>query len=100
MKACHFWTDKGEGVFELCFLRDKEKREVDFLVVRDEKPWFLVEVKTSRQSLSPHLEYYQKATGAKHAFQVTLNEEFQDIDCFAYTQPIVVSAKTFLSQLV
>jgi len=100
LKACHFWSDKGEGFFELYFLRDKEKREVDFLVTKDEKPWFLVEVKKSRQALSPHLEYFHKATGAKHAFQVTLDDPFQEIDCFSYTQPVIVPAKTFLSQLI
>lgn len=48
--ACHLleavdgWTDLGVGDFELRYLRDKQKREVDFLVVRDRKPWFLVEV--------------------------------------------------------
>jgi hypothetical protein len=28
----------------LRYVRDKLKREVDFLVVRDRKPWFLVAV--------------------------------------------------------
>ena len=35
LKACHFWTDTGEGFFDLSFVRDKEKREVDFLIVKD-----------------------------------------------------------------
>src|SRR5207245_6221806 len=48
--ACHLlksvegWTDLGFGDFELRYLRDKQKRDVDFLVVRDRKPWFLVDV--------------------------------------------------------
>ena len=46
-KAVHFWEDMGLGDFALHFLRDKEKREVDFLVVRDGEPWFLVEAKSS-----------------------------------------------------
>jgi predicted AAA+ superfamily ATPase len=35
LKAVHFWTDLGLGSYDLHFLRDKEKREVDFLVSRD-----------------------------------------------------------------
>ena len=73
---------------------------MDFLVTKDEKPWFLVEVKKSRQPLSPHLEYFHKATGANHAFQVTLDDAFQKVDCLSYTYPVVVPAKTFLSQLI
>jgi len=41
LKAVETWTDLGFGSFELRYLRDKQKREVDFLVVRDRKPWFL-----------------------------------------------------------
>ncbi len=45
LKAVHYWTDTGEGEFELFMLRNKEKREIDFLVVRDGVPWLPVEVK-------------------------------------------------------
>jgi predicted AAA+ superfamily ATPase len=55
LKAVDGWTDLGLGSFELRYLRDKLKREVDFLVVRDRKPWFLVEVKTSATRLSDSL---------------------------------------------
>jgi len=48
LKAVEGWTDLGLGDFELRYLRDKQKREVDFLVVKDRRPWFLVEVKTGR----------------------------------------------------
>ncbi|MCY4357671.1 MAG: DUF4143 domain-containing protein [Gammaproteobacteria bacterium] len=44
-KAVESWNDLGYGIFALAYLRDKEKREVDFVVVDNDKPWFLVEVK-------------------------------------------------------
>jgi predicted AAA+ superfamily ATPase len=47
LKTCNYWTDTGEGVFDLFFLRDKQKHEIDFLVVRDGVPWLPVEVKSS-----------------------------------------------------
>src|SRR3989338_965038 len=31
LKAVHFWTDHGLGLYDLHYIRDKEKREVDFL---------------------------------------------------------------------
>jgi uncharacterized protein len=101
LKATHFWTDSGFGEFSLYFLRDKDKREVDFLVTKNNKPWFLVEAKkASFGLLSKSLEIFQKQTGAKHAFQVVLDMDYVDVNCFKYTKPIIVPAKTFLSQLI
>lgn len=100
LKAVECWTDLGLGDFELCYLRDKQRREVDFLVVRDRAPWFLVEAKKGRESLSPALAYFQRMTGARHAFQVTFSEPFVSKNVFEYEKPVIVSARTLLSQLV
>jgi len=100
LKAVECWTDLGLGNFELCYIRDKQKREVDFAVIRDEQVWFLVEAKQSETTISPTLKHYQEATGAKHAFQVLCSLPYERIDCFAYSHPVAVPALTFLSQLV
>ena len=100
LKAVEYWTDMGFGTCELYYIRDKQKQEADFLVAKDGKPWFLVEAKTSDTKLSPALSFYQKSTGAKHAFQVVFNLPFENVDCFQYTAPTVIPARTFLSQLV
>jgi len=100
LKAVEWWTDTGLGAFELRYVRDKQKREVDFLVVRDDEPWFLVEAKAGAGSLSPALPYFQEQTGAPHAFQVALDLPYVDADCFAHEEPVIVPARTFLSQLV
>lgn len=100
LKAVHFWTDRGMGEYELYYLRNKEKMEVDFLVVKDKKPWFLVEVKTKTQGLSPSLFHFQQETKAPHAFQVAFDLPYVEADCFALKDPCLVPARTFLSQLV
>jgi uncharacterized protein len=100
LKAVEGWTDLGLGQFELRYLRDKLKREVDFLVVRDRKPWFLVEVKNAESKLSESLGFFQLQTRARHAFQVVLEKPFIKADCFERTDPVVVPARTFLSQLM
>lgn len=100
LKAVEGWTDLGLGDFELRYLRDKQKREVDFLVVKDQRPWFLVEVKASDTRLSPALAHFQAQVAAPHAFQVVLDLPFQDVDCFTTRQPVVVPALTLLSQLL
>lgn len=103
--ACHFlkavetWTDLGLGSFELRYLRDKQKREVDFLIVRDGSPWVLIEVKATRCVLSPHLFHFQKQTGAEHAFQAVLDLPHEAINCFAHRGPVIVPLRTLLSQL-
>lgn len=101
LKATHFWTDFGFGQYELYFLRDKDKREVDFLVTKNNEPWFLVEAKLSqKEPLSPHLLRFQEQIKAPHAFQVACNMEYVEANCFDYQEPMIVPAKTFLSQLV
>ena len=100
-KSIHYWTDRGFGEYALYYLRTIDKREVDFLVTKDNEPWFLVEVKNSNNnSISPNLAYFQKQTKAHHAFQVVLNMPYVDKNCFDTTTPVIVPAKTFLSQLV
>lgn len=100
LKAVEGWTDLGIGNFELRYLRDKLKREVDFLIVRDRKPWCLVEVKASRAALSESLGYFQSRTKAPHAFQVVIDMPYVDADCFARQEPTTVPARAFLSQLL
>jgi predicted AAA+ superfamily ATPase len=100
LKAVEGWTDLGFGDFQLRYLRDKQKREVDFLVVRDRKPWFLVEVKMSDIELSPALAHFQEQTRAPHAFQAVMNLPYEQVDCFRVQHPKVVPAKTLLRQLL
>jgi predicted AAA+ superfamily ATPase len=101
LKAVQFWTDRGMGEYGLHFLRDKEKREVDFLVSKNKKPWFLVEVKSSANAgISKSLYHFQEMTKAPHAFQVVFDLDYEEGNCFSSTKPIIVPAKTFLSQLV
>ena len=100
-KAVSYWGDIGLGKFEIFYIRTKEGKEVDFVVTKNGQPWFLLEVKHSKEnSLNKNLYYFQEQTKAEHAFQVVIDMEYEDIDCFAYNKPIIVPAKTFLSQLV
>ncbi|MCA8956895.1 MAG: ATP-binding protein [Planctomycetes bacterium] len=99
LKAAELWTDLGFGDFELRYLRDKSKREIDFVMIRDRQPWFLVEVKVAETALSPHLGHFQQQVGAAHAFQVVLDLPFVAADCFTRSDPCVVPLRTLLSQL-
>lgn len=101
LKAVDGWNDLGLGTFDLGYLRDKEKREVDFLVVRDGEPWFLAEAKHRDESLSSSLKRFQEQVDAPFAFQVTVDAGYVEADCFAKPgDPLIVPARTFLSQLL
>lgn len=100
LKAVEGWTDLGLGTFELRYLRDKLQREVDFLVVRDGQPWFLVEAKLSDPVPSSSLHHFQQQTGAAHAFQIVRDLPYVEANPFDRASPVSVPAKTLLSQLL
>lgn len=70
LKACHFWTDTGEGDFRLCYLRNKEKQEIDFLITRNSKPWLPVEVKLSDVTPSPNWNKFMRLLPCKRGLQL------------------------------
>src|SRR6185437_1017474 len=69
LKLCEFWTDTGQGTFELFYLRDKEKREVDFLICENRLPWLTVESKLSA-GLDITFQKFQQTLGCPHV-QIT-----------------------------
>jgi hypothetical protein len=58
LKLCHALEDREGYDARLWYLRDREKREVDFLVTVDSKPWFCVESKLSEPH-STHIPYFR-----------------------------------------
>ncbi|MDZ4224373.1 MAG: DUF4143 domain-containing protein [bacterium] len=57
-KAVQMWRDLGMGDFELWFLRDRSRRETDFCITKEGKPWLLVEAKLSETQVSESLHYF------------------------------------------
>ena len=101
LKATHFWTDIGLSEYKLHFVRDKEKREVDFLVTKDQTPWLLIEVKLAEnQGISESLRRFSDSLKPKFTLQVVYNMKYVDVSCFKDSAPKIVPLITFLSQLV
>jgi len=59
-RAVTLWTDFGLGEYELWYLRNKEKEEVDFVITDGGRPLFMVETKLSDTNVSPHLIKFQR----------------------------------------
>ncbi len=96
LKFCHFLFDAEGYKAQLCFLRDKEQRETDFLVSVEGKPWFCVEVKTSPKDISPHLAYFSKKLKIPFSYQVVRQK---GVD-FIKDNIRVISASKFFTSLV
>ena len=58
-RVATLWSDFGLGEYELWYLRNKEKEEVDFLITESGRPQFMVETKLSDSNVSPHLIKFQ-----------------------------------------
>jgi predicted AAA+ superfamily ATPase len=63
LRWCHFTEDWGQERLELRFVRDKEKREADFLLLKDGAPFLLLEVKVSETRPPASLEHFASRLG-------------------------------------
>jgi len=78
-KFCHLWEDaKGEEM-ALQFIRNAQGKEIDFVVLKNQKPWFAVECKTDDRQLSKQIAYYAERTNIPHFFQVHLGSKDYEI---------------------
>jgi uncharacterized protein len=96
LKACHYWTDSGEGRFDLHYLKTKERKEIDFLISRDGIPWLPIECKMNAKEVSPNFATFSRALDCKFFFQLVNKPNYlRQHDC-GNQQVIVCSANQFL----
>jgi hypothetical protein len=96
IKLVHFLQDWEGYKAQLHYLRSIEKKEVDFLVTIDKKPWFAVEAKINDVNASPHLFYFRNKLKIPFSYQVVKQK---GVDSFTNGVRIV-SANKFLAGLV
>lgn len=94
LKYCHFLEDTEGHSMELRFLRDVDKREVDFVVLKDRKPSFAVECKSGERAISPAASYFAARTPIPRFYQVHLGERH-----FEKEQVTVLPYRTFCREL-
>lgn len=73
LKRLHFMEDSGGHRCELRYVRDKEGREVDFVVIKDRVVEELVEVKLSDGAISKSLVYFKERLKPKATTQIVAN---------------------------
>jgi uncharacterized protein len=70
LKMKHALEDQEGYRVGLHYLRDADKREVDFLMTLEKKPWFAVECKVKSDTSSPSLRYFAERMGIPYLYQV------------------------------
>ena len=70
LKYCHFSEDTEGYDMELRFLRDTDKREVDFVVLKEGKPLFGVECKSGEKNINSSIYYFMERTRIPKFYQV------------------------------
>lgn len=60
---------------DLRFLRDTDRHEVDFIVLKDRKPLFAVECKSGDKAVSAAIRYFAERTDIPHFYQVHTREK-------------------------
>ena len=80
LKFCHYHEDADGDKMELKYLRDTDKREVDFIVIKNRKPIFGVECKHNNDSLSKNIHYFKERTPISRFYQIGLDGSERQVD--------------------
>ena len=65
------WHDTGIGDFDLMYVRTKDGKETDFLIMRDGRPWCMFEAKLQDEAIARHHVDQAKALGNVPYVQLT-----------------------------
>jgi hypothetical protein len=71
LKRLHFLEDRDGYRYELRYLRDKEGREIDFVIIKENRLEELIEAKWSDDEISKSLLYYAERLKPERATQIT-----------------------------
>jgi uncharacterized protein len=96
LKLKHALEDQEGYRVGLHYLRDASKREVDFLMTVEMKPWFAVECKAGTGPASPSLRYFGERLKIPHLYQIHLEGREDVLDGMVRVMP----AAKFLAALV
>jgi predicted AAA+ superfamily ATPase len=80
LKLVDAWNDRGYGDFALSYVRDKERREVDFLITERRRPYLLLETKLSDDQPSRALRYFRDRLRPRHAVQLVRHGSPRRVD--------------------
>lgn len=100
LKMIHYYNDTGCADLSLHYLRNKEKKEVDFLVLNRKKPLFTAEAKLNDLTLDKNFEIFQTKLKAPHFQIVSKQSVFRKFEMSKNkTKAYVISFDSFFDLL-
>lgn len=78
LKYCHLLEDTKGFNMELRYIRDTDQREIDFVVIQNNKPLFAVECKSGEKSIGPSIRYFAGKLTIPVFYQVHMGERAFD----------------------
>ena len=83
LKKIHYLEDSTGFRWELKYIRDKEGREVDFVILKEGAIFALIEAKLSEEKISKSLKYYSEKLKPKHSLQIVahIKKEYKQNHC-------------------
>lgn len=73
LKKINFLEDRDGYRYELRYIRDKEGREVDFVILKEGVVEDIIEAKFADENVAASLRYYAERLHPKRALQITAN---------------------------
>lgn len=100
LRFAHACEDSFGLDVSLRFFRNVNGNEVDFVVLKQNLPWFCVEVKHSAKEVDPNLKYFLERVNVPYAFQIHLEGDQDYLSKnLGRSKVRVLPASTFLASL-
>lgn len=100
LKYCDYLTDTSIGKFELKFLKSKDQQEIDFLLLKNNKPWLPIEAKLNNDALSANWKFFLNLLPCKQGIQVVKKSGVHKHITTEQGEVLIISADQFLNHLV
>jgi len=75
LRYCHWCEDVQGEKIELRYFRDTVGHEVDFILLKKNKPWLAIEVKLNESKRDRNLKYLLERVKFSQAYQLTLSSQ-------------------------
>lgn len=100
LKYCDYLTDTGVGDFDLRYLKNKEKFEIDFLMLKNKKPFLAIEAKLSDEQPSQSWGKFMSRINCTLGVQVVMKPNVYQIYEYDKYKVLVISAAHLLQHLI
>lgn len=99
-KYCDYLTDTGVGDFELRYIKNKEKFEIDFLILKNKKVFLAIEAKLTDDKPNHSWDKFMPNLNCNYGVQLVMTPNVYKIYEYQSYKILVISAASFLQYLI